>query len=293
VYQFPFYPENIPEELKAGRFWVCCDGAKVPEIAGVEPPRRASSTNPRTWHTFAAAVAAYERGLHAGVGRVIAPEDSYVGIDLDGVRDPATRRLEPRAARVLDAVGSYSEVSPSGRGVKVWVRARLDRSYVRAGLEVYARGRYFVMTGQILPQYPAEIADRQEEIEALLEREFPRPGRGSSAVTGGPYDGPEITLVEYLDGVEVLGEIPDGLGKKHAIVCPWVAEHSGGDVSGTYIGQREGGGLWFHCNHAHCGGRTWKDFRARLDAAPTNVIRVTRRAYASPKKERRVNIHRG
>jgi hypothetical protein len=76
-----------------------------------------------------------------------------------------------------------------------------------------------------------------------------------------PYDGPEIELSEFLDGVEVIGEVSDGLGIKFQVVCPWVHEHTGGDRSGTRVGQRAGGGLWFHCDHAHCQGRTWRDFK--------------------------------
>jgi hypothetical protein len=105
-----------------------------------------------------------------------------------------------------------------------------------------------------------------------------------------PYNGPEVELGPYLENVEVLGEIPDGLGMKLAIICPWSSEHSGGDRSGSYVGQRFGGGLWFHCNHEHCQGRTWRDFRERV--RPKNAIHLTRRS-GSPNRARRVNVSRG
>ncbi len=95
-----------------------------------------------------------------------------------------------------------------------------------------------------------------------------------------PYDGPEMALEEFLAGeaTEILAEISDGLGRKYAIVCPWVAEHTGGDRSGTRVGQRiDGatlGALWFHCDHAHCVGRTWADFR--------KMVERTRFAQAAP-----------
>jgi hypothetical protein len=287
--QFPFYPEHVPKELKIGKFWVCCDGSKIPQVPGSF--RRGSSTDPATWREYAEAAAWYAHGRHCGIGRVIAHGDPYVGIDLDNVRDPQTRRIKPDARKVLDLLDSYSEVSPSGTGVKVWVRASLDRSYVKPGVEVYVRGRYFTVTGQNLAQYPEEIARRQAEVEALIKREFSRPGRGASAVTGGPYDGPPVDLGGYLEGVEVLSELHDGLGTKFAIVCPWRSEHTGGDLSGTYVGQRaRGGGLWFRCWHAHCMARTWRDFRERV--RPKNVIHLTRRS-GSPNRERRVNISRG
>jgi hypothetical protein len=78
------------------------------------------------------------------------------------------------------------------------------------------------------------------------------------------YDGPETDVAEYLDAVAVIGEVPDTLGTKFAVVCPWVHEHSGCDRTGTYVGQRDGGGLWFHCRHDHCRGRVWADFKRKV-----------------------------
>jgi hypothetical protein len=82
----------------------------------------------------------------------------------------------------------------------------------------------------------------------------------------GPYNGPEISLLDFLKGVpvEVIGEAPDELGVKLAIVCPWIQDHSGGDRTGTYVGQLSNGALWFHCHHEHCFGRTWLEFRRRV-----------------------------
>ena len=59
----------------------------------------------------------------------------------------------------------------------------------------------------------------------------------------------------------MIGELPDGLGAKYAIVCPWVHEQSGGARTGTRVGQRANGALWFHCDHEHCQGRGWPEFR--------------------------------
>ena len=259
--QFPFYPEHVPEELKVGRFWVCCDHNKIPQIPGAAPVRRASSTDPGTWRLYDEAASSFESGRHAGVGRVIAFEDDYVGADLDDIRDPRSRVITAEARSILESLDSYSEVSPSGTGVKVWIRARLDRSYVKPGLEIYCRGRYLVTTGAFLPQYPAAVEERQEEILSLVEREFPRPGRGCSAVTDAKHHGPRPDLSWYLDSVEVFAEVRDSLGRKFAIRCPWASEHSGDDESGSYVGQREDGGLWFRCWHAHCQDRSWREFK--------------------------------
>jgi hypothetical protein len=94
----------------------------------------------------------------------------------------------------------------------------------------------------------------------VMDQAVPEPPT-SAAAAREPYDGPELDLAPYLENVEVVSEIPDSLGTKYAIVCPWVQKHSGGDRTGTRIGQRENGALWFHCDHAHCQGRTWREFK--------------------------------
>jgi hypothetical protein len=103
-----------------------------------------------------------------------------------------------------------------------------------------------------------------------------------------PYDGPHVDLTEFLDGVEVLGEVADGLGRKFAIICPWAHEHSGGDPSGTYVGQRSGGGFWFVCRHAHCYDRNWTDFKIAVLGWTVEVCRPTR----NPTNKRTVKITR-
>jgi hypothetical protein len=104
-----------------------------------------------------------------------------------------------------------------------------------------------------------------------------------------PYHGPELDLASYLENVQVRGEVADGLGAKYAIVCPWVHEHTGGDRSGTRLGQRENGALWFHCDHAHCLGRTWADFKLAVGG---RLVKVSR-SMGNPKNERTVKITRG
>jgi RepB DNA-primase from phage plasmid len=81
-----------------------------------------------------------------------------------------------------------------------------------------------------------------------------------------PYDGPRLELLDFLEdaAVEVVAEVPDELGVKLTVICPWVGEHSGGDLTGTYAGQLANGALWFHCHHAHCFGRRWPEFRRRV-----------------------------
>jgi hypothetical protein len=275
--RFAWYPEYVPEELRAGRFWVCCSPEKVPEVAASEPVRRASTTNPSTWRTFEEAQEALEEGRHAGAGRVIVTDGGIVGVDLDGVRDPGSRTINEGAIQILQHLDSYSEVSPSGRGVKCWVRADLKRSYVKPGLEVYRGARYFVVTGQFLSHFPTVVEKRQREIDELVAGEFPQRSRSSRRHTN--YQGPLVELDSYLDGVEVLGEVRDAVGVKLRIVCPWVSEHSLQDPSGTYLGRRDDGGLWFWCWHSHCSSRGWREFRRQVALKAKRLVLIKQGIY--------------
>jgi hypothetical protein len=106
-----------------------------------------------------------------------------------------------------------------------------------------------------------------------------------------PYDGPALDLGPYLQAVEVLGEVPDSHGLKYRVVCPWVHEHSHGDRSGTRLGQRSSGALWFHCDHEHCQGRGWRQFRREVRSRSPKRRQIRRPGYTGTPLE--VRIYRG
>lgn len=273
----------IPDELKTGVQHVCWRyerRTKVPKIAGTLD--YASSTNPQTWRTIEECVAAmeYHPGRYAGVGRVIVRDDPFVGLDLDKVRNLETGRLTSRAEKIVRQIDSYAEVSPSETGVKLWVRAALDRAYKKPGLEIYPHGRYFTLTGWMLPQALPTVEERTHELEVLIGEEFPMASpkkQPRRAYEGKP--GERIDLVEFLGAgvVEVMGEIPDGTAERvFRIVCPWLREHTRGDRSGTRVGQYPDGALFFQCEHAHCAHRGWPEFRREVDPRTPDKIKVCR-----------------
>jgi hypothetical protein len=77
----------------------------------------ASPTNPAHWATFGDALAYADVHGLPGVGFVFAASDPYCGVDLDGCRDPETGELEEWAAAIVDDLASYTELSPSEKGV--------------------------------------------------------------------------------------------------------------------------------------------------------------------------------
>ena len=263
MYQFSFFPDSIPEELKADDSWVVCDEEKAPMVALLRRRKAASSTDPTTWRPFKAAAAAFNTGRYAGVGRVIEQDGPYVGIDIDKCRCPSSGVITPRAWKIIEALDSYAEVSPSLEGVKIWVRAtEVKVAHVKPGLEIYPRGRYFVVTGMLLSQCSSTIEERSAQLADLISQEFPKPKK-KTKVYSGP-SGQRLDLDELLAeaGVEILAVVTDHEAQtKYRIFCPWIEEHTSSVKSGTYVGQYESGALFFKCHHAHCATREWSDFR--------------------------------
>lgn len=112
---------------------------------------------------FETAAKAFREQFHDGLGIALGEvpgEDLVVaGIDLDGI-DPLT---DEKAQQIILAADSYTELSPSGRGLHIVGTVRTTSSAVsQAGLEIYTGKRYFTVTGERLNQ--ASIADITDAI---------------------------------------------------------------------------------------------------------------------------------
>jgi putative DNA primase/helicase len=186
----------IPAELQKRRQWVVWRReerddrpTKVPYRAGA-PRVRASSTDARTWGTFEQALHALENRDADGVGFVFDAGDPFCGIDLDGCREPGGV-WNANAQAIVDRLDSYTEMSPSGDGLHVIVRARLDGGRCRRGpVEMYGQGRYFTITGVRVDGVPHAPMPRQRELDELRARLFPPPV-DPRAGSRGPRDVPQ------------------------------------------------------------------------------------------------------
>ncbi len=146
-------PDGVHRELKSFDHWVLWKAEPKEDGDGFDKVlynaltgRKASHSDSRTWSPFEKAVAAYVRGGWNGIGFVFSSGDPYTGIDLDNVRNPDTGELTEWAGKVIEAFGGYSEVSPSGKGVHIYVKADVP-SRKRLGIEVYSMKRFFTVTG--------------------------------------------------------------------------------------------------------------------------------------------------
>jgi len=125
----------------------------------------ASTTDPSTWSTFEEASAYYVREHLSGVGYVLSADDPYVGVDLDACRDPQSGRIEPWAKAIMKRLNSYTEISPSGTGLRIFIRGELPPHGRRKHkIEVYSQARFLTITGDHVLGYPETIQDRPREL---------------------------------------------------------------------------------------------------------------------------------
>jgi len=121
---------------------------------------RAKADTLATWSTFDAVVHAYqtEQTYNAadGIGFVFAAGGGLFGADFDNCLD-AAGQVEPWARNLILLLGpTYTEMSPSGRGLKMFGRGTKPGPHCKAiGLgphekgviELYDRDRFFTVTG--------------------------------------------------------------------------------------------------------------------------------------------------
>jgi hypothetical protein len=189
--------DAIPEQMRSLPQWIAWryedrkgKGSKVPyQLCG----QRASTTNPQHWSTFNEALDTYNGSDEfSGIGFVFTEEDGIFGLDLDNCYQGG--KLADWAGRILERFDSYTELSPSLRGLKVYCLG--DRVFkgrrVDVGgheCEVYSHGRYFAVTGRVFRE-PGYLADCSKPLEWLLEQSQPELKGGdcqSSCVSSVPY----------------------------------------------------------------------------------------------------------
>lgn len=174
--------ENIPEELKTLPQWVGWRKQAKPDGGFTKIPldaktgKNASVSDTATWAAYHVALNSYEHGAGDGIGFVLTDEDSFCGIDLDHCRDPDTGHLAPWAAEVVKRCNSYTEVTPSGAGVRIWLKATLPGTGGNngKGFEIYDRRRFFTLTGEHIGGMPTTNEERQDLVDALYREHFPQ-----------------------------------------------------------------------------------------------------------------------
>src|SRR5215211_7390675 len=211
--------------IRDRRQWLCWrteerDGEPTKVPYDPSTGEKASSTKPNTWTSYEKAVSVCKDDGYEGIGFVFTPEDDLCGVDLDKCLNPETGEIEGWAQEVIGELDSYTEISPSGRGIHILVRGSLPAGRNRKGpFEAYDRGRYFTITGRHLAGTPQSIESRQEPLERVAKRVF-----GEPSENGHQDLGPKFTST--LSDTEVIAKASsaDNGEKFHRL---WIGDTSG------------------------------------------------------------------
>lgn len=212
-----FDGRGIPQALRdADRWapWIAKFNDKRQKFDKI--PRRAdnpnvglSTTDPRKWFTYRAALDCYKRNadLLAGVGYCMTHPHGIVGIDLDGCRDAQTGAVAEWAQEIITEANSYAEVSPSGSGIRIFLLGdTTDWMNHEQGIEVYGGSspRFLTLTGIRIEGAPPDVAPARDGLLKALRERYEAGVRATSAIEapGMPEILPEL-LVPDLDELEL------------------------------------------------------------------------------------------
>lgn len=156
----------IPSCLKRIPNWVCWqakpNGERIEKIPVCPTTGRfADSTDPESWSDYTTAATLAGTTSSLGVGFVFTKAAGIVGIDLDKCRDPETGTIAPGADEIVQTLQTYTEISPSGTGLHLFVQGTLPAGKRKKGkIEAYNDARFFTVTGNHLPGTSTDVKER-------------------------------------------------------------------------------------------------------------------------------------
>jgi hypothetical protein len=177
-------------------------------------------SDPATWASFEEAYSGYNSDSNtAGVGLVLGEIGDgrwLSGMDIDRCRDPGTGRVAQWALDFINRAETYTEVSPSGTGVKLvmWGRkpehakcrtavnsetGKPDREG-QSEVELYDFGRYFALTGEVF-NGRRSLGDGTKFLSWAVDRlglkRQPQPSVGAASLaTGAGIEDDDLLLAE-------------------------------------------------------------------------------------------------
>lgn len=151
-----------------------------------------SSSEPKKWFGYPATVAALARNpAFAGPGFCIkGAKGQLIAVDLDNCLNA------PWALDVIRELDSYTELSPSGKGYRIFLQGSLAEDWMNhdQGIEVYGgnAGRFVTVTGWRLPGVPEDVRFARHGALAAIESRYRKAKSSAAEVI-------DLTLPDLLD----------------------------------------------------------------------------------------------
>lgn len=224
---------RIPAEFKKCHNWILWKyvnvnnrWTKVPYQRG---GKRADSTNPETWCSFADALRTYEaNGEFDGLGFAIG-DSGLTCIDVDHISEWDWKTpLEPLEN------DCYAEISPSGDGLHMWVGASKpnnkckSKNFHNSKIEVYNKDRFITMTGA---NGEGAIVDCQEQFDLAFKDLFFPENKTNASIC-------DNVIALHMDDEQVITRISNENSQSRAQFITW---HSTGGADGEDLSAADQG----------------------------------------------------
>ena len=168
-----FNYDNIPETLKQfNQFLNFKIKTKENGKSGKPPVDKNGYTisyqKTENWMTFEGAIANYNKCEKIdGINFVLTKEDDLVGIDLDNCVNNGS--IEDWANDWIQTLDSYTEISPSETGLRIFIKGEISSNKNKGNIEAYGYDKVLTLTGNRLENTPTNINARQEGLDKLME----------------------------------------------------------------------------------------------------------------------------
>ncbi|GGY81990.1 AAA family ATPase [Marinobacter zhanjiangensis] len=177
-----FNPDStfmIPEDLKSRPQWILWQYKQRPgeskpdKVPATQDGRNLTEYTEGNGHmAFQDAVKAYQSSRTAsGIGFVVMPSDGVIGIDMDNCLNPETGEVADWASQHVEALNTYTEISPSGTGLRSFVSGEIKPGHMskEGNREIYTQGRFLTITGMVYGEGCTKLPERREAVSQYLE----------------------------------------------------------------------------------------------------------------------------
>lgn len=234
--------KHTPEPLKGEERWALWNGdEKIPrapwETGHMYPAEwgKDSDANPMADYKTAKRFAGVSKeALHKSYPFPEEPEEVYptiflkhyereehrlCQIDFDDVRDPETGETTKEVAELVEKFDAFTEISTSGKGIHIFVRATLPKGLGKfiadldgkGQIEIYDHGRFVGFTREHVEGTPEDrIPEAQMTVDAVIDRYATPEHRERMERAGNKQQRDERTATE------VLGEMRSSSGQATA-----------------------------------------------------------------------------